>query len=378
MVNSNLIYESENDLFTEVFEYLNEKKAEGKKIIAYLNHEFIPPELIEAAGAVPLPLIFAGNDDYMTIGGDYLNPTVCSYARSLIGIFKEKDQARKFKFLDLIDGIIVSDYCTANLLVTESITKNFNITPIEFFIPHFNGVPQINYFEEQLKSLASDICKITKCEINNTDFIKFIKKYNKFRDWLSHLYEFDLSGSEQLKIVQKALLFGPDYIQMNLIDSLKKRDISSLPKKVIFSGCANFIGDNIIDMIEEMGGNVVYNNTWIGNIVEFGQIPINGDSESPYKMISKLLISNNYTPRNVLDFNEKHAAKLAEIAEKTGTRAIVNHIIKFCDEIGYDREDIRKKLMSKQLQVLNLEKDYSREMKGQIKTRIEAFLEIID
>ena len=147
-----IIFENLNELYDELGDFLNNQKSEGKKIIAHFGHEFVPHELIEAAGAVPLNLMFAGNEDLMQIGADFLNPTMCSYARSIIGMFDKKEEDRSYEFLKYIDGIIISNYCTANLLVSESISKNFKVKGIEFFVPYMQKTKHKIYYQEQLDS----------------------------------------------------------------------------------------------------------------------------------------------------------------------------------------------------------------------------------
>ncbi|MCK4781277.1 MAG: 2-hydroxyacyl-CoA dehydratase, partial [Candidatus Lokiarchaeota archaeon] len=64
--------------------------------------------------------------------------------------------------------------------------------------------------------------------------------------------------------------------------------------------------------------------------------------------------------------------------KKTGRKlGIINHIIKFCDHISIMSSHLKNRLQKKGIQVLNLERDYSRAIRGQLTTRIEAFLEMI-
>jgi benzoyl-CoA reductase/2-hydroxyglutaryl-CoA dehydratase subunit BcrC/BadD/HgdB len=64
--------------------------------------------------------------------------------------------------------------------------------------------------------------------------------------------------------------------------------------------------------------------------------------------------------------------------EKTGQKlGVINHIIKFCDHMSLMSSFLKDKLQEKGIQVLNLERDYSRANRGQLSTRVEAFLEMI-
>ena len=84
------------ELLADFHEFLIEKKAQGKKIIAFMGHDNIPEELIDAAGFFPLKLIFSGDEDLMNASHDYLPPSTCSFAQSCIGLFVNKPSAFKF------------------------------------------------------------------------------------------------------------------------------------------------------------------------------------------------------------------------------------------------------------------------------------------
>ncbi|MHA1820203.1 MAG: 2-hydroxyacyl-CoA dehydratase subunit D [Promethearchaeota archaeon] len=389
-INEELLYFDVGDLFAELNEYILEQKAEGKKVIAFLSHEFLPVELIEAAGAVPLPLIFAGDEDKMTAGGDLLNPNVCSYARSILGYFKENAEYGNYRFLSKVDGVISTNFCTSNILIPEAIIKNFGnhgrdeeIRNFEFFMPYLQRPKHILYYKEQLDQLYKNLLEFTGNSHNPQDFKDTIVKYTKFKQTLVDLYKHEISGVDQLKIIQKALLFGPNYIDLKSIEDVPKRDFKKVNNKVILSGCAPFIGDNIVELIEEGGGNVVYNNTWIGNLIEYSIIDtnkINGSINIKEQVINALgenFRNHSASSHCIPNFQDYYVKELYKISERVGTKAVINLIIKFCDEIGMERQDIKDKAADLGLKMLNLEKDYSQEIMGQLRTRIEAFIEML-
>jgi benzoyl-CoA reductase/2-hydroxyglutaryl-CoA dehydratase subunit BcrC/BadD/HgdB len=78
------------ELLLQYNEYLKGKKVEGKKIIAFMAHDNIPEELIDAGGFYPLRLQFAGEDELMDQSHNYLPPSTCSFAQSIIGMFALK------------------------------------------------------------------------------------------------------------------------------------------------------------------------------------------------------------------------------------------------------------------------------------------------
>jgi len=93
------------ELLSDYANYLREQKEQGKKIIAFMGHDNMPEELLDAAGFIPLRMMFAGNDDLMDASNDFLPPSTCSFAQSCIGLFSLKPS--QYNFLNLVETYLV-------------------------------------------------------------------------------------------------------------------------------------------------------------------------------------------------------------------------------------------------------------------------------
>jgi benzoyl-CoA reductase/2-hydroxyglutaryl-CoA dehydratase subunit BcrC/BadD/HgdB len=74
---------------------------------------------------------------------------------------------------------------------------------------------------------------------------------------------------------------------------------------------------------------------------------------------------------------EERAEKLIEISKKFNSNGIIHHSLKFCDTYLYDVPRLRELLIEKEISVLFLESDGSLGSLNQLKTRVEAFKEMI-
>ena len=374
------------ELLADYYEYLRKKKAEGKKIIAFMAHDNIPEEMIDAAGFIPLNLIFGGNDDLMNSSHDYLPISTCAFAQSCIGIFSLKPN--EFRFLDLIDYFIVSNHCVSNICAAEIIAKYFSISRLNFYISYTQNDNALKYYKLELLDFKHQLEKIKGSEIKDNDFLESIKKFNEFKKKLSKVNKLKIGGKEKLNIFQKAMLFGPEFLPEieNFIQNNNSNQYqdSNNSKDLILTGCSIFIGDYLIDLIEESGGNIVFFDTWIGSNY-FSQIlqeNILNSSMNPIDMLTYRFKNNIYGDHSVPFYLENKVAQLENIVQNYRQKsdrklAIINHIIKFCDHISIMSTFLKNVLQEKGIQVLNLERDYSRANKGQLLTRIEAFLEMM-
>lgn len=373
-------------LLPEFSLFLKGKKQEGVKIIAFLAHDNIPEELIDAAGFFPLRMMFGGNDELMEASHDFLPPSTCAFAQSCIGLFSTKPN--DFRFLDLVDYFIVSNHCVSDVCASEIITKYFNISRLNFYVPYMTDESSLKYFKLELQNLKEQLEDIIGEKISDEKLSESIKKYNDFKKKLSQVNDLEILGSEKLKIIQKAILYGPTFLPdlEKYIEEVKTSPPQNLglSKDILFTGCSIFINDNLVDLIEEGGGNIVYFDTWIGNHY-YSQV-IDDDSINSNKDPLDLLVlrfkNNKYGDHSVPNFLQQKVSSIENYSKnyikKTGKKlGVFNHIIKFCDHISLMASFLKNELQEKGIQILNLERDYSRANRGQLSTRIEAYLEMM-
>ncbi|MFX1278780.1 MAG: 2-hydroxyacyl-CoA dehydratase subunit D [Promethearchaeota archaeon] len=372
------------EFLTEYYMFLKEKKDEGKKVIAFMSHDNVPEELIDAAGFIPLRMMFAGNDELMDASHDFLPPSTCSFAQSCIGAFSIKPSI--LKFLDLVDYFIISNHCVSDICASEIISKYYNIPRINFYVSYTKTENSLKYFKLELVELKENLEDIKGSEILKQDLINSIIKYNNFKKKLLEVSNLAIPGSEKLELLQKAILYGPEYLPdlENFLQLQKNAQIDNNSKPVLLTGCSIFINDFLNDLIEDSGGNIVFFDTWIG-FNYYSQIfddEILNSSKDPIELLVERFKNNKYGDHSVPDFLETKISQIEEFSEKyrssTGKNlGVINHIIKFCDHMSMMSSHLKNRLQENGIKVLNLERDYSRANRGQLETRIQAFIEMM-
>lgn len=372
------------ELLSEYYKFLKENKEEGKKVVAFMSHDNIPEELIDAAGFVPLRLMFAGNDELMDASHDFLSPSTCAFAQSCIGVFSVKPDP--YRFLELIDYFIVSNHCVSDICASEVIAKYFNLQRLNFYVSYTKTGNSLKYFKLELLNLKKQLEEITGTKIDNQDLMDSIKKYNIFKKKLLEISNLTLNGSQKLKIFHKAMLYGPVILPEldNIILEQTQTQISGESKDILLTGCSIFIDDYLNDLIEEGGGNVVFFDTWVGFNYYYQIIDekVLNASKDSIDLLTHRFEKNIYGDHSVPNFLERKVSHIENFSinyeKKTGKKiGVINHIIKFCDHMSIMSSHLKNQLKEKGIYVLNLERDYSRANRGQLSTRIEAFLEMM-
>jgi benzoyl-CoA reductase/2-hydroxyglutaryl-CoA dehydratase subunit BcrC/BadD/HgdB len=374
------------DLLAKFSDYLKEERNKGRKIVGFMSHDNIPEELISAAGFIPLRLIFAGNDRLMTASHDYLPPSTCSFVQSCIGLFSVKP--RNYEFLDLIDYFIVSNHCVSDICTSEIISKYYDKKRLDLYVSYTHNENSSAYFKLELEEFKKQLEEISGKSISDVEIMTEIKRYNELKNLMAKVSELDIIGSKKLKIYQKALLYGPKIIP-EIQEFVNKNQNSNINNKedfkdLLLTGCSIFIGDYLIDLIEESGGNIKFFDTWIGYNYysqKFSKKLINS-TNNPMELFVKRFENNklgDHSVPNSLDNKVSHINAIVnkferEYGKKLG---VINHIIKFCDHFSLFQTTMKDKLQKLGIPILNLERDYARANRGQLSTRIEAYLEMM-
>ena len=113
--------------------------------------------------------------------------------------------------MDLIDYFIVSNHCVSDICVSEVISKYFKIPRLDFYVPYTNNKSSLKYFKLELLELKKRLESITGTEITNEKIFENINKYNEFKKVLLKVNELEIIGSEKLKILHRAMLYGPEF-----------------------------------------------------------------------------------------------------------------------------------------------------------------------
>jgi len=372
------------EFLSECFMVLKQKKEEGKKVIAFISHDNIPEELIDAAGYIPLRMVFAGNDELMDASHDYLPPSTCAFAQSCIGAFSIKPN--NLKFLDLIDYVVISNHCVSDICASEIISKYYNIPQLKFYVSYTKTENSLKYFKLELVDFKRKLEELRGSVIETQDLMNSIVKYNNFKRKLSELSKLTIPGSQKLIHFQRAILKGPDYLPEleTFLQSQENAQKNEKGKPILLTGCSIFINDYLNDLIEDGGGNIVFFDTWVGfNYYSqiFSDEQINS-SNDPIDLLVERFKNNIFGDHSVPNYLESKISQIEEFSinykKKFGKKVgVINHIIKFCDHMSIMSSHLKNKLQEKGIQVLNLERDYSRANRGQLTTRIEAFLEMM-
>ncbi len=351
------------------------KAESGKPVIGYLCC-FAPPEIVSAAGAIPYRITGRPGED--TSAADaYVEPYGCTYVRNILA------RAVKDK-LDFLDGLIISHSC-------DMVQRLYGIWTYYHPLPYsymFNVPHQVSpwgqrFFKRELAFFKESLEKYTGNEVTPEILKDKIAAFNRNRSLIRDLYELRrepqprIEGSEMLDLLiyggtLPAAEFG-SLLKDTLANARERKPKGKKKPRILVWGS---IMDNpaLLKMIEEAGAAVVADDTCIGFRVWEKDVPITDD---PDEGLTRHYFADFQCPRTDRGPGIGRFDYLLERAREYDIDAVVGYCISFCDPHKFDYPDLRDYLKKEGLPMLLIDDNYSFEPAGSIKTRLQAFIEML-
>jgi len=346
---------------------------------------YTPIEIIIAAGFHPYRILPTTDPSLAT---SYLDSNFCPYVRSCLGEALEKRPG-------YADNLIIVNSCDAMRRLYDAWRHYVQGTFIYLLdLPRDDSVKDIQYYQSNLQSLINELEEKFKIKISENLLYQAISVCNKTRELLAELSDLyvneqiSVSAVEFLQIVKGSMAFPQEEYNELLEEIIKdvKKEENILSKsseigdksKILITG--TIMDDlSIAEVIEDYGGKIVFVDMCTGNRYFQNQIllktskKINND---PLKLLAEYYLSKIPCPR-MMNL-EKRWEYLLKIIKDNQVKGVIFYNLKFCDTSFFELPIIRERLQKYGIPSLCLEGEFASSTSGRIKTRIQAFLEVLE
>lgn len=346
-------------------------------MVGYFCH-YTPAELILAAGALPLRLRAAGSEDSSS-GDAYMSSRVCTFVRHVMSLALEGHY-------DFLDGEICLNTCDHVRRAADVFVKKTDI-PFHGFISLPRNPREslyANYLAE-LRNLRAGMADHFGTGITDDALREAIAAMNRTRRLLAEINVLrledkpKLTGAESLSVHIASQVLPPDIfasLAERLIKELKERPGLDSPRGRLVLAGAELDEPHYIEVIESQGALVV------ADLLCFGQRsvlePIDENAADPLDAVGRAYFFRPSCARMIGDFPARwrHLRSLVDEARADGV--IFNRLI-FCDPWGAEQHNILYRAKKENaFPVLTLTREYGITATGQLRTRVQAFLEKIE
>lgn len=375
-------YEAFSDARKNGFIEIKNLKETGKKVVG-VYCAFTPQEIISAAGLIPVSLC-GMSEETIPDAEQYLPRNLCPLIKSSFG-HAITDTCPYFYFSDFIIG---ETTCDGKKKMYEEIAK---MKPF-----HMINLPRTQFTENALDIMKNEVIKLKHeiemffdVEVSDAAISEQIKIYNKERKALKAFYELGklmpppVSGQDIQKVLDGAdFMFGSeDFIKS--LDEMREAalqthkngtsKISSKAPRIMITGCPiGGVTEKVLGAIENAGAVVVaFENC--GAIRTTDELV--SEEGDPMTALSVKYLNTGCA---CMSPNDNRLKLIEKIVQEYQVDGVVDVVLQACHTFSVETKrvsDLVKNKLGKPY--ITIETDYSKSDTGQLKTRLEAFLELI-
>ncbi len=358
----------ENLLNIDENQYLSSIK---RPIVGYFC-SYLPLELMYVFGH---PVRVFGMDRAIQRADSLMHTNVCPHCRSCLDSSLEGE-------LDYLSGAVFIHSCDAMRRLSE-VWRNQN--PGKFWqfvdLPKKDGAADIAYFRSELDHLQRALKEYFHKEPTIEELKSSFAIYAKLREQLRILYQrrmegtTDVTGGEFIRIVNASSFVDPFEFLPLLENFVKERGSAPFRNsgvRIMLTG--NLIHHpSIFELIENSGASIVADNL----CTSARAFDISPEWIEDYlgALASAYLLK---PPCARMMDEKKEIDYILDIVKKSKADGVIFHSLKFCDSYIHSVPHLKEVFDKNNIRSLFVEGDYTTGSFGQLQTRIEAFVEMIN
>jgi len=367
-----------------------EQKLPGKHPAA---NAFVPAAVGWTDLAVPVELLSAANINHIRITGDmdkgassdrYIRTYSCAYIKNALSALFENSE--KYNFLD---GVITTNCCSATEKMADVIKcqnsgsqeKNKPLFVYPLSIPRKFTEEAVDYMKKQILALKDFIEKTYKTPIGEDRLRRVCEQYNQakmlIREYSRLLAEKNFPNSARFIGLQMEELYRQGDVTADFLADVRRKIglLKEMPPleqqgpRILLAG--GIIPDmKFYHMFDNIKCHVVYNHTSSGN--KFSETLLDPEEPDIYRALARRCL-DAYTPRTM--DSGLRMAKIKHLVDNYNARGIIFNLTKFCVYYTFEAVLLKEYCQQWHLPLLTIETDFTSKSLGQLKTRIEAFIE---
>ena len=360
-----------------------ELKKQGAKIMGYLC-ALTPVEIIAAAGFLPFRIKGDVNEPISKADTE-METIVCPLVRSCF------DVSLKGRY-EFLDGVVISHACDS-ICRTYDVWKYTLNLPYSHLInmPHGTDKPSLDFYKAELNTFRRSLARSAGREISDQDLTRTIGLYNRNRAKVRELYELrkssppSISGTELAKcLVASVSIPVAEATELigSVIGEAKRRERALVAKSARLMVVGAQV-DNIdfINLVEDSGAWVVADDLCPGAREFSSDVPVTADPVDGIaeRYLMEIRCARTFRERtgSYQEYLEQRFGHIHRSIRDFKADGVVLYIYKYCDPFGFEVPAMKSYIESKGVPVLYLEDEYSMSTIGRLRTRIQAFLELI-
>ncbi|MBO4916202.1 MAG: 2-hydroxyacyl-CoA dehydratase [Oscillospiraceae bacterium] len=378
----NLLQEANNEL-------IGKARKKGRVCVAYVC-ENTPEPLLNLPGAFSARLR-APRTGSMEVATYYLTSFLCEYTRALL----ERAVEGGFNFADCLitpDGCSMMNRCVENMELLKALGKDNEKFFYEYMeIPMKGDDNGLNLYVLQCKNhILKPLHEHYGIDVSDAAIRKAVKEHNRVCELIRAIGDFRkgerpaITGYEFYVITLATYVCPKDLIVGKLEETLEELKTREPLEPGAYRARVMVVGSEVDDLdfiklIEDSGAYVCADRFCYGSLPGRDPIVLN-DSEDALTQVCRQYMKRGQCPR-YMDMPKMIGRReyVDKMAKEYGAQGIIYEQMKFCDPWAYEKM-LGSHILREEFgyPVLAVDRPYSISTSGQMRTRVQAFVESIE
>jgi len=348
---------------------------QGKKVIGTLC-SYIPEEIILAAGMIPWRV--TGTWEGMTPNAEaYRISTSCRYCNHVLESLLTGE-------LDFLDGVIATAL-DDDIRCLWDVWKYLNKTPFAhiMYLPHKKGKLALSLWKREIETLKEALEKFGGVSITEEKIFEATEVINKTRSLLRKVYELrkqdrpPLTGAETLGITTAATVMTKEEFNQELepllpyLESGDRAVENSSPRLLVSSDMLD--DPRYLELIEDTGSLIAMDDLDTGSRYFWDLVDTSNTDP-----ISSLAIRYLNRPASAHMFDwDRQADQTISWVKEYKIAGVIELPLLYSFPREFSSPFLRERLNQASIPNVSIGRDYGLTNVGQLRTRIGAFVEMI-
>jgi benzoyl-CoA reductase subunit C len=352
-------------------------KDQGGKVVGFFCST-VPEELFTAAGLLPFRMRGTGSTT-TELSDEYFSPINCSFPRHTL------NEALKGEY-DFLDGLVCINSCDHVRRIYDNWIRTLKTPFVKVMsLPRKVTGPQIDWYYDEIQLLRGQLSEHFGVDLSDQSLKQAIALHNEVRSLQKELYLLrkvdapPITGTEVLAVMVAGTAM-PKARYKELLKQLLE-DLRGAEGRSGYRARLMILGGELDDpgyiaTIEEQGGLVVIDSTCFGTRLMWR--PVNEEEPDPVRALASYYIYDRPSCPRMYGDQPRRIEYTRELAKEFRVDGIIGERLLFCDMWVVEHYMTDIDLKQDDIPFLKLDREYILSGTGQLKTRVQAFLETIE
>ncbi len=354
---------------------LEKWKDGGGKVLGYFCSA-MPTEIATAAGVYPFRLRATGSTG-TELSDSFFSTLNCSFPRHAFNM------ALKGEY-DFINGLVLFNSCDHIRRIYDHWIRQVDTPSFVkiYSLPKKGEAPQVEWFRDELADIINDIKEKLGVEVTDEKLRDAITLHNENRGLLRKLYDSrksdspPITGAETLAVtVAGTAIPALRYNELlkELLSDIESSEGNNGHRARILVMGGELDNPDFIQVIEDQGGLVVADSLCFGSRLLWKDV--DQSISDPLTALSQYYIADRPACARMFTEYDSRAQYVRNMAKDFNVDGIIFERLMFCEMWGFEQASMTDDTREWGIPMLALDREYTLGAVGQLKTRVQAFLE---